>query len=89
MKADLDQILQLISSLLALTLFVISFLAYLREHSRKLLLLSTAFFFYSLIKFLNAAGIFYPRAGEYLEVWGSLLDFLVLALLFLSLIAKE
>jgi hypothetical protein len=83
-----DQIIQLVSSLLALILFVISLIAYLRERRKKLLLLSGAFFFYSTMKFLDAAGIFFPRAGDYLEIWGSLLDFVVLALFFLSMITK-
>jgi hypothetical protein len=89
MLAEPDQIIQLISSFLALILFVISLLAYFREHSKKLLLLSIAFFFYSAIKFINAASIFFPLTDEYLEFWGSLLDFFVLALLFLSMIARE
>ena len=88
MLTEPDQIIQLVSSLLALILFVISLIAYLRERRKKLLLLSGAFFFYSTMKFLDAAGIFFPRAGDYLEIWGSLLDFVVLALFFLSMITK-
>jgi hypothetical protein len=89
MITEPDQIIQLVSSLLALFLFVISFLAYLRERRKKLFLLSAAFFFYSTMKFLDAANLFFPRTGDYLEIWGSLLDFLVLALFFLSMITKE
>lgn len=85
---DLDQIIQLISSLLALILFVISLLAYRRECRKKLFILSSAFFFYSIMNFLDAASIFFPQAGEYSEVWGSLLNFVVLALFFLSMITK-
>lgn len=85
MSIELDQIIQLISSLLALSLFVISFLAYLRERRKKLFLLSAAFFFYSVMKFLDAANIFFPKTGESLEILGSLLDFVVLALFFISM----
>jgi hypothetical protein len=89
MIIETDEIIQLLSSLLALFLFVISFLAYLRERRKKLLLLSAAFFFYSTIKFLDTANVFFPRTDEYFEILGSLLDFIVLALFFLSMIIKE
>jgi hypothetical protein len=84
-----DQIIQLISSLLALFLFIISFVAYLRERRKKLFLVSGAFFFYSIMKFLDAAGTFFPKTGDYLEIGGNLLDFVVLTLFFLSMITKE
>ncbi|WP_048154152.1 hypothetical protein [Methanosarcina sp. Kolksee] len=89
MLTEPEQIIQLISSLLALILFVISHLAYRREHRKKLFILSLAFFFYSVMNFLDAADIFFPQAGEYPEIWGSLLNFVVLALFFLSMITKE
>ena len=89
MLTEPEQIIQLVSSLLALILFVISFLAYCREHRKKLFILSSAFFFYSTMNFLDAADIFFPQAGEYPEMWGSLLNFVVLALFFLSMITKE
>ncbi len=84
-----DQIIRIVSSLLALVLFAISFLAYLRERRKKLLLVSAAFFFYAVMGFLEASDILFPKMGEYLEIWGSLLNFVVLALFFLSMIIKE
>jgi hypothetical protein len=89
MVIETDQIIQLVSSLLALFLFTISFLAYLRERRKKIFLLSAAFFVYSTMKFLDAANIFFPRTGDYLEISGSLLDFVVLALFFFSMITNE
>jgi len=89
MMTEPDQIIQLISSLLALILFAISHLAYRRERRKKLFILSLAFFFYSVMNFLDAADIIFPQAGEYPEIWGSLLNFVVLALFFLSMITKE
>jgi hypothetical protein len=89
MLTEPEDIIQLVSSLLALILFAISFLAYCREHRKKLFILSSAFFFYSTMNFLDAADIFFPQAGEYPEIWGSLLNFVVLALFFLSMITKE
>ncbi len=89
MMTEPEQIIQLVSSLLALILFVIAHLAYRRERRKKLFILSSAFFFYSIMNFLDAADIIFPQAGEYPEIWGSLLNFVVLALFFLSMITKE
>ncbi|WMW25035.1 hypothetical protein RE474_13285 [Methanolobus sediminis] len=89
MISEPDQLITIVSSLLALVLFSISFLAYVRERRKKLLLLSAAFFFYAVMNFLDAGDIYYPRVGDYLEVWGSLLNFVVLALFFLALFTKE
>ncbi len=82
MITETNQMIQLISSLLALFLFVISMLAYRRERRKKLFLVSAAFFFYSIMKFLDASSTFFPRKGEYLEIGGSFLDFVVLTLFF-------
>lgn len=62
MLTEPDQIIQLISSLLALILFVVSHLAYRRERRKKLFILSLAFFFYSAMNFLDAADIFFPSS---------------------------
>jgi len=39
--------------------------------------------------FLDASDIIFPRGGNYLEVWGSLFNFVVLKLFFLSTITNE
>lgn len=82
------QIIELLSSLLALILFLISLIAYMRERRKKLFLVSAAFFFYSIIKFLDVASAFFPGIGFDLEIAGSLLDFVVLTLFFLSMVSK-
>lgn len=82
------QIIEFLSSILALILFVISFIAYMRERRKKLFLVSAAFFFYSIMKFLDAASAFFPGIGFDLEIAGSLLDFVVLTFFFLSMISK-
>jgi len=86
---DPEQIIRIVSSLLALVLFAISFLAYLRERRKKLFLLSAAFFLYAVMGFLDAGDIFFPGVGNYLEIWGSLLNFVVLAFFFFSMITNE
>jgi hypothetical protein len=89
MIIESDTIIILASSLLALVLFAIAFLAYLRERRKKLLLLSGAFFVYAVMEFFDAGDIFSPGIGNYLEIWGSLLNFVVLALFFISIIIRE
>ena len=88
MKTEPLQMIELFSSLLALILFIISFIAYMREHRKKLFLVSAAFFFYSIMKFLDAASAFFPGIGFDLEIAGSLLDFVVLTFFLLSMISK-
>lgn len=89
MISEPDQIINLISSLLAFFLFVLSLLAYLREHRKKMFFVFAAFFFYSIREFLNASGIFLPAMSDYLEIWGSVLNFLVLLLFSLAVFTKE
>jgi hypothetical protein len=82
------QIIELASSLLALILFVISFIAYMRDHRKKLFFVSSAFFFYSIMKFLDASSAFFSGIGFDLEIAGSLLDFVVLSSFVLSMVSK-
>ncbi|MDK2824925.1 hypothetical protein SAMN04488589_2209 [Methanolobus vulcani] len=89
MISEPDQVVRLISGVLALLLFIISFLAYQRERRRKMFLVSMAFFFYAIMGFLSASNIFFPAAGDYLEFWGSFLNFIVLLLFSLALLTKE
>lgn len=89
MISEPDQVVRLISALLALALFVISFFAYQRERRRKMFLVSMAFFFYAVMGFLGASDIFFPTVGDYLEFWGSFLNFVVLLLFSLALLTKE
>jgi predicted membrane channel-forming protein YqfA (hemolysin III family) len=72
------QIIEFLSGLLALILFLISLIAYKRERRKKLFLVSSAFFFYSIMKFLGASSVFFPGIGFDLEIAGNLLDFVVL-----------
>lgn len=86
---DLDNLVILISSLLALLLFAISLLAYLRERRKKLSLVAAAFFFYFLMGFLDVSEVFFPLHGDDLEIWGSFLNFFVLLFFSLAVLTKE
>ncbi|WMW26273.1 hypothetical protein RE474_06055 [Methanolobus sediminis] len=86
---EIDNIIVLVSSILALVLFSISLAAYMRERRRKLLLVTTAFFAYFLMGFMGSTESFFPSIGETLEIWGSILNFVVLLLFFFAMVTKE
>jgi hypothetical protein len=86
---EIDNVIVLMSSFLALVLFSISFAAYMRERRRKLLLVTTAFFAYFLMGFMGSTESLFPSIGETLEIWGSVLNFVVLLLFFFAMMTKE
>lgn len=89
MSMELDELIILFSSFLALLLFVLSSLAYLREHRKKLFLVAVAFFFYFLMGLLDTSEIFFPMIGHQLEILGSFLNIAVLLSFYLAILTKE
>lgn len=89
MLMEVDNLIVLLSSFLALLLFVISFLAYLREHRKKLFLVALAFFFYFLMGFFDTSEVFFPMIGERLEILGSFLNIAVLLSFYFAILTKE
>jgi len=89
MEFDLDEVVRILSSSLALLIFVISVMAYFRERRRKLLLVSIAFFFYALKGFLKVSDIFFPEKRDFIDVTANLLDFIILLLFFSAIVVKE
>jgi len=86
---ELDELIILLSSFLALLLFVLSLLAYLREHRKKLFLVTLAFFFYFLMGFFDTSEVFFPMIGDQLEILGSFLNIAVLVSFYLAILTKE
>lgn len=86
---ELDELIILLSSFLALFLFVLSLLAYLREHRKKLFLVTLAFFFYFLMGFFDTSEVFFPMIGDQLEILGSFLNIAVLLSFYLAILTKE
>ncbi len=86
---EIDNLIVLLSSILAVTLFSISFAAYLRERRRKLLMVAAAFFAYFLMGFLDSTESFFPSMGDSFEIWSSILNFIVLLLFFFAILTKE
>ncbi len=86
---ELDEIIRVLSSFLALAIFTISAIAYLRERRRKILLVSAAFFFYALKGFLKVSDIIIPQKGDVIDIAANLLDFVILLLFFSAMVVKE
>jgi len=86
---EIDNLIVLMSSILALILFCISLVSYLRERRRKLLMVTAAFLAYFLMGFLDSTESFFPSIGDSLEIWGSVLNFVVLLLFFFAIATKE
>lgn len=89
MLMELDELIILLSSFLALLLFVLSLLAYVREHRKKLFLVAVAFFFFFLMGLLDTSEVFFPTIGNQLEVVGSFLNIAVLLSFYLAILTKE
>ncbi|WP_319506292.1 hypothetical protein [uncultured Methanolobus sp.] len=89
MEIEPDNVIVLLSSLLALILFIISLSAYLRERRRKMLMVTAAFFAYFLMGFLDSTESFFPSMGDSFEIWSSILNFAVLLLFFFAMLTKE
>ncbi|WP_406660454.1 hypothetical protein V7O66_11465 [Methanolobus sp. ZRKC3] len=86
---EMDNLIVLLSSILALFLFSISLLAYIRERRKKLILVTAAFFAYFLMGFLDSAESLFPVMGERVEIMGSVLNFVVLLLFFFAMLIRE
>lgn len=89
MEMEIDNLIVLLSSILALLLFMISLFAYFRERRKKLLMVTAAFFFYFLMGFLDASESLFPSVGDEMELLGSVLNFVVLSLFFFAMLTKE
>ncbi|NPE30804.1 hypothetical protein HNV12_23190 [Methanococcoides sp. SA1] len=84
-----DNIIVLLSSLLALLLFVIAFLTYVRERRQKLLFVTGAFLYYFLMTFLDATEEFFPKNGDTIEFIASSFNFIVLLLFSIAILTKD
>jgi hypothetical protein len=83
---DLESLIIIVSSILAVALFIISLLAYWRDKRIRLLFVTGAFFLFAIKGFLVVIG---DNPGEsWIDTGAPLLDFGILLLFFLGLIKK-
>ena len=85
---DINMGTEAVVSVLSVAIFVISLLAYRRTKSKRLMLVSAAFFFFALklvLKFLDqfiSPGFFFSRASE------AIVELVILGLLFFAIFRK-
>lgn len=87
---DIVDIITLFSTVLAITLGIIGFIGYRRDQRPKFLLLTAAFAIFALKGILMICGDIYLSARQQpvFDILASLLDFLVLACIFLGMMMK-
>jgi hypothetical protein len=85
---DADSLINILSSLLAVVLFLISLLSYLRDRRRRLLFVTGAFFLFAVRGFLIVMSDYSVPGAVWIDSLANLLDFGVLLLFFLGLIKK-
>ena len=84
---DLESLIIIVSSILAVALFIISLLAYWRDRRIRLLFVTGAFFLFAVKGFLVVIGD-YSSGVSWIDTGAPLLDFGILLLFFLGLIKK-
>ena len=85
---DLDEPLNLLSGLLAIALFVITYIAYKRDKRKKLFIVLIAFLLFAIKSLVTASEYFYPEMGGWIETVANFLDFAVLLCFFFGVIKK-
>ena len=85
---DADELITLGSSILAITLFAITAIAYKRDGRKKLLYVSIAFLLFAIKGLLIASDIFFPNKTGWVDPTANFLDFAILLSFFFGLIKK-
>jgi len=84
---EIEKLLSLINGLLALALFIITFVTYRREYRLRLLYVSIAFLLFSIRSFLKAHELFIEEIG-WIDPITVFLDFIVLLVFFYGIFKK-
>ncbi len=85
---DLDTIIIFGSSLLAIILFIISFIAYKRDGRKRLFYVSIAFFLFAIKGALITIDAFIPQKGIWADPLANILDFAILLSFFFGVVKK-
>lgn len=85
---DIESLIIIVSSILAVALFIISLLSYWRDRRRRLLFVTGAFFLFAVKGFLVVIGDYSVPGISWIDTGAPLLDFGILLLFFLGLIKK-
>lgn len=85
---EIEELLSFMNSIIALTLFIITFIAYRRDGRKRIFYVCLAFLIFAIKSFIDSLELF----GLDIEVLGSIavvLEFLVLLIFFFGVLKKE
>ncbi len=85
---EMDNLITLASSILALVLFAVSFIAYKRTGRNKLIYVTIAFLLFAIKGFLISSDIFFSSKGAWVDPVANILDFAILLSFFFGIIKK-
>ena len=86
---DIDEIIVIGSSILSLFLFVITFVAYLRDGRKRLFYVAIAFFLFAVKGVLISLDAFFPEKGMWADPIANFLDFAILLSFFFGVVKKR
>jgi len=85
---EIDNIITLVASIMALTLFGLTYVSYKRDGRKRLLYVAIAFLLFAIKGIMLTSDIFYPQKAGWVDLGASLLDFGILLSFFLGLLKK-
>ncbi len=85
---DLSGLIIIGSSILAIILFIITFIAYRRDGRKRLLYVSIAFFLFAIKGILLTIDAFLPQKGIWTDPLANILDFAILLSFFFGVVKK-
>lgn len=85
---DLSGLITIGSSILAIILFVITFIAYKRDERKRLLYVSIAFFLFAVKGILLTVDALLPQKGIWTDPLANILDFAILLSFFFGVVKK-
>ena len=85
---ELDNIITLFSSIIAVILFVFTFIAYKRTGRNKLIYVAAAFLLFAIKGFIQTSDMFITYSINWIDPIATILDFAVLLLFFFGIIKK-
>jgi hypothetical protein len=83
-----DDIITVLSSILATILLILTFFAYKRSGRNKLLFVCIAFLLFAIKGLLMASDIFFPNKGAWVDPTAAFLDFAILLSFFFGILKK-
>lgn len=85
---EIDNIVTLVASIMALTLFGLTYASYKRDGRKRLLYVAIAFLLFAVKGIMLTSDIFYPQKAGWVDLTASLLDFGILLSFFIGLLKK-